>query len=42
MERPLKNPWGIILAAGSGTRLAEAAGGVRKQFLEYRGRNNFV
>ncbi|MDD3311082.1 2-C-methyl-D-erythritol 4-phosphate cytidylyltransferase [Pseudodesulfovibrio sp.] len=37
MERPLKNPWGIILAAGSGTRLAEAAGGVRKQFLEYRG-----
>lgn len=29
--------WGIILAAGSGTRLAEAAGGERKQYLEYRG-----
>lgn len=37
MERPLKNIWGIILAAGSGTRLADAAGGVRKQYLEYKG-----
>ncbi|WP_419785647.1 2-C-methyl-D-erythritol 4-phosphate cytidylyltransferase [Pseudodesulfovibrio sp.] len=37
MERSLKNPWGVILAAGAGTRLAEAAGGLRKQFLEYRG-----
>ena len=37
MQRPLKNIWGVILAAGSGARLAEAAGGVRKQFLEYRG-----
>lgn len=36
MSRPLKNIWGIILAAGSGTRLAEASGGVRKQYLEYR------
>jgi 2-C-methyl-D-erythritol 4-phosphate cytidylyltransferase/2-C-methyl-D-erythritol 2,4-cyclodiphosphate synthase len=36
MDRPLKNSWGIILAAGSGTRLAEAAGGVRKQYLEYK------
>lgn len=37
MDRPLKNVWGIILAAGSGTRLAEASGGVRKQYLEYKG-----
>ncbi len=37
MDRPLKNTWGIILAAGSGTRLAEASGGVRKQYLKYRG-----
>ena len=37
MERPLKDIWGIILAAGSGTRLADASGGVRKQYLEYRG-----
>jgi 2-C-methyl-D-erythritol 4-phosphate cytidylyltransferase/2-C-methyl-D-erythritol 2,4-cyclodiphosphate synthase len=29
--------WGIILAAGSGRRLAEASGGERKQYLEYRG-----
>ncbi|QJB56412.1 2-C-methyl-D-erythritol 4-phosphate cytidylyltransferase [Pseudodesulfovibrio sp. zrk46] len=36
MDRPLNNCWGIILAAGSGTRLAEAAGGVRKQYLEYK------
>lgn len=33
----MKNIWGIILAAGSGTRLSEASGGVRKQYLEYRG-----
>ncbi|MDC0335984.1 2-C-methyl-D-erythritol 4-phosphate cytidylyltransferase [Pseudodesulfovibrio sp.] len=37
MNRPLKNIWGVILAAGSGTRLADAAGGVRKQYLEYKG-----
>lgn len=37
MDRPLKNVWAIILAAGSGTRLAEASGGVRKQYLEYKG-----
>lgn len=37
MDRPLKNVWGVILAAGSGTRMAEAAGGVRKQYLEYKG-----
>lgn len=37
MDRPLENIWGIILAAGSGTRLAEAAGGVAKQYIEYRG-----
>lgn len=36
MEKPLNNTWGIILAAGSGTRIAEAAGGVRKQYLEYK------
>jgi 2-C-methyl-D-erythritol 4-phosphate cytidylyltransferase/2-C-methyl-D-erythritol 2,4-cyclodiphosphate synthase len=29
--------WGIILAAGAGTRLAEATGGERKQYLEYKG-----
>jgi 2-C-methyl-D-erythritol 4-phosphate cytidylyltransferase/2-C-methyl-D-erythritol 2,4-cyclodiphosphate synthase len=37
MDRPLKNIWGMILAAGSGTRLADAVGGVRKQYLAYRG-----
>jgi 2-C-methyl-D-erythritol 4-phosphate cytidylyltransferase/2-C-methyl-D-erythritol 2,4-cyclodiphosphate synthase len=37
MDRPLKNIWGMILAAGSGTRLAGASGGVAKQYLEYRG-----
>ncbi|MGL1861159.1 MAG: 2-C-methyl-D-erythritol 4-phosphate cytidylyltransferase [Pseudodesulfovibrio sp.] len=37
MDRPLKNIWGVILAAGSGTRLADASGGVRKQYLEYKG-----
>lgn len=37
MDRPLKNVWGVILAAGSGTRLADASGGVRKQYLEYKG-----
>ncbi len=36
MNRPLKNIWGIILAAGSGTRLADASDGVRKQYLEYK------
>lgn len=36
MDRPLKNIWGIILAAGSGTRMAEATGGTRKQYLEYK------
>jgi 2-C-methyl-D-erythritol 4-phosphate cytidylyltransferase/2-C-methyl-D-erythritol 2,4-cyclodiphosphate synthase len=37
MDRPLKNIWGMILAAGSGTRLADAVGGVRKQYLTYKG-----
>ncbi|CCH49063.1 2-C-methyl-D-erythritol 4-phosphate cytidylyltransferase [Pseudodesulfovibrio piezophilus] len=37
MNRPLKNTWSIILAAGSGSRLGEAAGGVRKQYLEFKG-----
>lgn len=37
MERQLNNIWGIILAAGSGSRLAEATGGERKQYLEYKG-----
>jgi len=37
MNRPLENIWGIILAAGSGTRLAGAAGGVAKQYIEHRG-----
>lgn len=36
MDRPLKNIWGIILAAGAGSRLADAAGGTRKQYLEYK------
>ena len=36
MQRPFDNIWGVILAAGSGTRLAEASGGVRKQYLEYK------
>ncbi|WP_319541027.1 2-C-methyl-D-erythritol 4-phosphate cytidylyltransferase [uncultured Pseudodesulfovibrio sp.] len=36
MTRPLNDIWGIILAAGSGTRLAEATNGERKQYLEYR------
>ncbi|WP_300155406.1 2-C-methyl-D-erythritol 4-phosphate cytidylyltransferase [Solidesulfovibrio sp.] len=30
--------WTVLLAAGSGTRLAEAAGGVKKQFLRLDGR----
>lgn len=29
--------WAILLAAGSGTRLAGSSGGRRKQFLEFRG-----
>ncbi len=37
MDRQRNNIWGIILAAGSGTRLAEATGGERKQYLEYKG-----
>lgn len=37
MDRPVTHTWAIILAAGSGTRLAEASGGVRKQYLEYKG-----
>ncbi|MUM77228.1 2-C-methyl-D-erythritol 4-phosphate cytidylyltransferase [Pseudodesulfovibrio sp. F-1] len=37
MNRPLENIWGIILAAGSGSRLAGAAGGVAKQYIEHRG-----
>ncbi len=41
MKRNLKSTWAVILAAGSGTRLAEAAAGVRKQYLEYQGRPLF-
>jgi len=37
MDRQLNNIWGIILAAGSGTRLAEATDGERKQYIEYKG-----
>jgi 2-C-methyl-D-erythritol 4-phosphate cytidylyltransferase/2-C-methyl-D-erythritol 2,4-cyclodiphosphate synthase len=33
----LDNIWGIILAAGSGSRLSDATGGKRKQYLEYKG-----
>lgn len=29
--------WAVLLAAGSGTRLANAVGGVKKQFLEWKG-----
>ena len=36
MKRPLTHIWGMILAAGSGSRLAEATGGERKQYLEYK------
>lgn len=36
MDRPLTNIWGIILAAGSGSRLVEATNGTRKQYLEYK------
>ncbi|MEG6549865.1 NTP transferase domain-containing protein, partial [Desulfocurvibacter africanus] len=28
--------WAVLLAAGSGTRLADACGGRRKQFLEFQ------
>ena len=37
MDRQLTDIWGMILAAGSGTRLAEATDGERKQYLEYKG-----
>jgi 2-C-methyl-D-erythritol 4-phosphate cytidylyltransferase/2-C-methyl-D-erythritol 2,4-cyclodiphosphate synthase len=37
MDRQLNSIWGIILAAGSGTRLAEATNGERKQYIEYKG-----
>lgn len=29
--------WAVLLAAGSGTRLADAVGGVKKQFLSWKG-----
>ncbi len=29
--------WSIILAAGNGSRMAEAAGGTKKQFVEWKG-----
>ncbi|EMG35755.1 4-diphosphocytidyl-2-methyl-D-erythritol synthase [Desulfocurvibacter africanus PCS] len=29
--------WAVLLAAGSGTRLADACGGRRKQFMEFQG-----
>lgn len=32
-----ERPFAVILAAGSGTRMAEATGGVRKQYLSYKG-----
>ena len=32
-----KTCWGVILAAGQGTRLAAATGGTAKQFLRYQG-----
>ncbi len=32
-----KTCWGVILAAGQGSRLATATGGTAKQFLHYRG-----
>ncbi|MFW5489876.1 MAG: 2-C-methyl-D-erythritol 4-phosphate cytidylyltransferase [Desulfovibrio sp.] len=31
------NIWAVVLAAGKGTRLAQAADGQRKQYLQYRG-----
>ena len=30
-------PWALILAAGQGTRMADAAGGTAKQFLPWQG-----
>ena len=36
MQRPLTHIWGVILAAGSGTRLAQATGGEPKQYIEYK------
>lgn len=36
MDHTMNDIWAIILAAGSGSRLAEATGGERKQYLEYR------
>ena len=33
--------WAILLAGGSGTRLAAATGGVKKQFLHYQNRSLF-
>ncbi|MFO7718239.1 MAG: 2-C-methyl-D-erythritol 4-phosphate cytidylyltransferase [Thermodesulfobacteriota bacterium] len=33
--------WAILLAGGSGSRLAAATGGVKKQFLQYQGRPLF-
>lgn len=32
-----ERPFAVILAAGSGTRMAEATGGVRKQYLSFKG-----
>jgi len=37
MNRQFDEIWGVLLAAGSGTRLADATGGERKQYLEYKG-----
>ncbi len=36
MDRTMNDIWAIILAAGSGTRMAGATGGERKQYLEYQ------
>lgn len=37
MIKKISPTWAVILAAGQGSRLAKAAKGVRKQFLEYKG-----
>ncbi|WP_147818966.1 2-C-methyl-D-erythritol 4-phosphate cytidylyltransferase [Salidesulfovibrio onnuriiensis] len=37
MKRRLDETWAVLLAAGSSTRLRDAGGGVRKQYIEYKG-----
>lgn len=41
MKHPANDIWAILLAAGSGVRLTEAARGVRKQYLPFQGRPLF-